>query len=729
MSTTADTLAQLVNNTDQLLQTVTQVKQTFEQSKADAEAAAATSTTQAGISTAQATESSNQRLLAQQAKDQTDAIKSAVETLKDQTQAIALSGDVSYDPAANQAPLARSNGKIDPQWIQGAAYPGNAVDTSGAVTGALIPDNTQYAFTPAMARLFDVFIPETLTREIIVYEDGVQGIYITTDRKIRLNCYGVYETTARLPVYGDYVTIQLDRNDNQADTVTVFFMVNGLLFDTVKVSAFSDLYVRNLLNSTSGFLLLVSPGHSTLTNAGVAKVENPGDAIGLLRDLGPNGINAAQATATARPLLGRVPVGGRRNLCTYTEDLTNSVWEKTGVTVDPEPVLAYDGTKTAWVVREDTSTGPHRIARSGTTGNTRSTVEVKAFGRTEFDLSFYWNNGPLVGSFVVNLTDGTVISNSSNSFPVVEPLPDGWLRIGTGRDGMNGGNTTIYFEMSNAGNQSYTGDGKSGLLIRHPQYELNAHTDYQRVGATARDVTEPGVQDCYYAYFDGSDDILPFTVPAITDGTIILAGTKGIWIDSLTVSAGTFNLGPKTYTGGPGGILALVGDVIGMFIIGRAITAGEQTALINYFKGKGAPGYFEFDANLATNGTFDADTNWDDVDVGTGTSQISGGVLSVTGTDTSNRGIRRQAIATVANEFYFMEVESSISSGTLAMLANATSTFANSILGSTSAAISPAAFAFKAVGTTTYAFLYASGAGDGDFDNFTFRKITLNTGA
>lgn len=554
-----------------------------------AQASAVTATEQADVATEKAEAAEGERLVAEQSKNQIMTLQGVLEDIVSGASAVVLSGDASYDPAANQVPLARSNGKIDPQWIQGAAYPGNAVDTSGALTGALIPSNTQWEFTPAMARAFTVFVPETLTTEIRVYTDGVQGIYITTDRKIRLNCYGIYETTATLPVFGDYVTIQLDRNDNETDTVTVFFMVNGVLFDTVKVSDFSDLYIRSLLDGEDGLFWSVSPAHGMNNNTGTLHPNNPGDAIGLQYDLGPNEINAAQVTATARPLLGRVPVGGRRNLWTHTNNLRDAVWAKTGVTIDAEPVLAYDGTKTAWVVREDTSNGFHRIARNTTTGNSRASIEVKAFGRTEAHIGFFWNNGPLIGSLILNLNDGSVVSTSLSADNLIEALDDGWYRIGVGRNGMNGGATTIYLSLSNGGSISYAGDGSSGLLMRYPQTELNAHTNVQIVGATARDVTEPGVPDVHYAYFDGSDDILPFTVPAITGGTIVLAGTNGIWIDSLTVSAGTFNLGPTTYTGGPAGILAVVGDVIGMFIIGRALTSGEQTALINYFKQRGAP--------------------------------------------------------------------------------------------------------------------------------------------
>jgi len=636
--------------------------------KDDAETAAGTATGQAVIATQQNT-------LATAAKNQAEAHELAAEAAAGQAQAVTVSGDVSYDPAANQVPIARSNGKIDPHWIQSAAYPGNAVDTAGAVTGALIPDNTQYAFTPAMARLFDVFIPETLTREIIVYEDGVQGIYITTDRKIRLNCYGVYETTARLSVYGDYVTIQLDRNDNQADTVTVYFMVNGVLFDTVKVSAFSDLYVRNLLNSTSGFLLLVSPGHSTLTNAGVAKVENPGDAIGLLRDLSTNGVNFSQATATSRPLAGRVPSTGRRNLLDRTERLMDSVWQTTNVTKSQVEFKSTHGRNVFKLVATAVN-GRHVLYR-----NVSSTLsapysykfKAKADGYNFLTLTAFKGSNSAAVYYTFDLTTGATVQRlgaygTLSAVATEVEGEEGWweceihwtntgsnaidnLLIGPSPSGTPA--TDIFW-----GTAEFTGDGVSGVLIREPQYESGlVSNDYQEVGLTNRDITESGIPDVWYAFFDGSDDILGGTVPAITNGTIVLAGTNGIWIDSLTVSAGLLNLGATGYTGGPVGALTLVGSLIGVFVINRAITTPERTALINYFKARGAPGVFELGAELVTNGTFDTNTTgWSAARGGTIAWNPSG-AIDITSNSSLNGGNANQSFPTTAAVTYLLSVD------------------------------------------------------------------------
>lgn len=47
-----------------------------------------------------------------------------------------------------------------------------------------------------------------------------------------------------------------------------------------------------------------------------------GDPVGLIQDASGNGSDFTQATVTARPVLGRVPKGGRTNLFTFTDDAT-----------------------------------------------------------------------------------------------------------------------------------------------------------------------------------------------------------------------------------------------------------------------------------------------------------------------------------------------------------------------------------------------------------------------
>ena len=401
---------------------------------------------------------------------------------------------------------------------------------ASAPNGIIITDDTQWAFTAGMTRIARVYIPAVMTTEIVLYKGGITGIYITTDKRIRINCGGLYQSEPML-VSDRWIEIGVSRADNQSTNVTVFFVADNVLLGSVQIADASDLYVASLFAATAGFYNVASLGHGSTVSTGVARLNNPGDPVGQWLDLGANALNMTQATAAARPLIGRQPRGGVRNSLINTSTLTT---------------------------RSITVTAAQRtISFTGTGTVTLSGVSTA---------------GPLIGTGANNRVSLTFTPTAGTLTLTVS---------GSARDG---------------------------------QLELGAaSTAYQRTGASLlTDVTEAGVQDVWFCLFDGADDVLSCTVPAITGGTIVIAGTNGIWIDTITVGAGTFSIGTTSYTGGPAGILALVGKVIGAMLIDTTLAGAALTAVRNYYKRHGAPGYFEtVGAELTPNGTFSSDiTGW-----------------------------------------------------------------------------------------------------------------------
>lgn len=94
--------------------------------------------------------------------------------------------------------------------------------------------------------------------------------------------------------------------------------------------------------------------------------------------------------------------------------------------------------------------------------------------------------------------------------------------------------------------------------------------------------------------FDGTDDLVTTTLPAISGGTIVLAGVNGIWIDEIDFAGGAFSVGPGTYTGGPTGLMSILGDILvgGGFVIDRALTPEEIEQVKGYYKARGAGDFF-----------------------------------------------------------------------------------------------------------------------------------------
>lgn len=118
-------------------------------------------------------------------------------------------------------------------------------------------------------------------------------------------------------------------------------------------------------------------------------------------------------------------------------------------------------------------------------------------------------------------------------------------------------------------------------------------------------------------------------------------------------------------------------------------------------------------AELLLNGGFSADTDWVDIDQGTGTSVIAGGVLTLTGTDAANRGRRSQAITCVVGRWYKFSLTADNTLGVLiAGASQGSETFAVATVAGLSTLY------FQASGTTMHVGVRkASSAGTAVVDN------------
>ena len=229
------------------------------------------------------------------------------------------------------------------------------------------------------------------------------------------------------------------------------------------------------------------------------------------------GNHLSQTTSGARPKLGRHPVGGRRNLLTYTDLMSESIWVKTGSTVSNQG-------GGVWELAESTANSQHLIYHNGqsvVSGTTyTTTLEVKANGRSRLTIagvSTSWS----INSCTFDLNTQTYTLSGAGTASISD-LGDGWRRISYTRQATGtatGANARhILFIADSEGATSYLGDGVSGMLVRNPQFEINGFTPYQRV-VSAFDVTEQGVRDCWYLGFDGVDDVLFHSSGALLQGS------------------------------------------------------------------------------------------------------------------------------------------------------------------------------------------------------------------
>lgn len=220
------------------------------------------------------------------------------------------------------------------------------------------------------------------------------------------------------------------------------------------------------------------------------------------------GNHATQTTSAARPLLGRVPVSGRRNLFTYTEDFNNPVWGKERTSVVENAAIAPDGTNTAWKLVEDNTLNSHRLRQNVETeaGPHPTLFRAKSAERSKVRIFAGISNA----SADFDLSSGTVIGTPVSCTAHIEPDDNGYYKFWIEVNQSSGASNTLHLIalLDDSGNFSYQGDGVSGVYIWHPQLEEGAGpTAYQKV-VSDLDVTEAGVRDAWYLQGDGVDDFM-----------------------------------------------------------------------------------------------------------------------------------------------------------------------------------------------------------------------------
>ena len=165
----------------------------------------------------------------------------------------------------------------------------------------------------------------------------------------------------------------------------------------------------------------------------------------------------------------------------YSQDISNASWSKTGVTINADATAAPDGTLTADLFKEDTSTGGHHVQPVTTTVVSGDTVTVsyyvKAAGRTIIRFYAYtFNNYTVFFS-----TDTGAFSSASGGTAVSATASDagsGWWRLEF-TDTTTSTNMNFVASLVSTGTTtSYAGDNSSGMYFWGCQVETNPSASY-----------------------------------------------------------------------------------------------------------------------------------------------------------------------------------------------------------------------------------------------------------
>lgn len=237
----------------------------------------------------------------------------------------------------------------------------------------------------------------------------------------------------------------------------------------------------------------------------VTALEQP---VGKMLDKSGNGYHATQSITASRPTLS-----ARYNLLTKTEDFSDAVWGKYGITISP--AIGPTGSLDAYTLTEDTSAGYHRINQSVSTVSSVFNVRIKAAGCDYCAISWRANNDIRYDSVGYNLTTKSriYVQNASGLYisDGITDAGDGWGDI---KIYLNSSTQFIIACANQIKNTSYptyyTGDGVSGITVWHPTVSSCVLPDtYQRVN-TATDYDSVGFPK--YIKAEGVDDhfVLPY---------------------------------------------------------------------------------------------------------------------------------------------------------------------------------------------------------------------------
>lgn len=368
-------------------------------------------------------------------------------------------------------------------------------------------------------------------------------------------------------------------------------------------------------------------GKVVFTDTGGVTEATYGDPVARVADLkaiNGNARPALQSSTALRPVYGRAPVAGRRNL--FGDTSFGSGWGEYDITnLVPGVTDRMGGNNAA-----EFDALPNEIPRlryetvSVENGlDYRFSMEWKRISGTpglyEFGLGFTGTSGR--GEINVR-PDGT-IEEEDNGFAVrdgvIDILEDGWKRL------------TFTFTPDTDADERlgvwFASDDSVDYRVRvgRPQVEVGTvRTAFQQVRENGFDVTEAGASSPAYLRFDLSDDKMTHTFPEGFTGDVMLFGRKGSWIEeNVTIPpGGDLDIGPggvnadasgfeSNPDGGIPGVLEAIGDVVGWLPVGRVLSASERQYMVEYYKERGAKGLLVPGPELIVNNNFsDGFTGW-----------------------------------------------------------------------------------------------------------------------
>ena len=228
--------------------------------------------------------------------------------------------------------------------------------------------------------------------------------------------------------------------------------------------------IASLIHSTISFAIYTSNGSVLITSAQIVKGDQPKEYLKTTDRLDIPRIDYTNG----EPSILLEP--SRTNSFDYSQDFSDTYWDKVGVTIGSNVATSPEGITNAFKIKEK-SGSYHNINWDGSvTSGTTYTVSVflKASERTT--ASIYENVGIGGGTYPLssfNLVTGKVDSENTNHTANIENYGNGWFRCSITFTPDASSSGSIYIAPNNT--LTYTGVTDNGVFIYGAQLEAGSY--------------------------------------------------------------------------------------------------------------------------------------------------------------------------------------------------------------------------------------------------------------
>ena len=205
------------------------------------------------------------------------------------------------------------------------------------------------------------------------------------------------------------------------------------------------------------------------------------------------------------------------SLITYSEDFSNSFWDKTRLSVDSNVATAPDGALTASALRVDgTAASTHRMrftyATGGATAQTFS-IFAKAGSKSWLALKFDSSGGAFDASIAYfNLASGTTGTVDSGVTATINDCGNGWYRCSVTRTALASATGQIELYVAEADNDvSIDGNSYDHILCWGAQVEANTSAPSSYIKSNSGSSTTKSADSCSVALSDAGYNGGPVT--------------------------------------------------------------------------------------------------------------------------------------------------------------------------------------------------------------------------